>query len=140
VTRSAAEIAAGRRTELVLGNLDTIRDWGWAPEYAEIAIAILEHDRADDFVVATGEGHTVRDLVRLAFDLLGLDWERYVRVDEKLVRTSEPAPLVGNSTKLKSAINRAPELRLDRVVRLLLAHDLRELGLPVPFEVPATPA
>jgi GDPmannose 4,6-dehydratase len=133
VTRAAAEIAAGRRSELTLGNLETVRDWGWAPEYAGLAIAILEAERPDDFVVATGEGHSVRELVELAFGLLSLDWQKYVRVDETLVRPSEPAPLVGDTAKLRRVIGRAPELKLADVVRRLLAHDLQALGVAVPF-------
>jgi GDPmannose 4,6-dehydratase len=134
VTRTAAEISAGIKSELVLGNLDTVRDWGWAPEYAGLAIAILEAEKPDDFVVATGEGHTVRELVQMTFGLLSLDWERHVRVDPKLVRPSEPAPLIGDSTKLRRVLGRGPERKLDAVVRSLLAHDLRDVGLPVPFD------
>jgi GDPmannose 4,6-dehydratase len=133
VTRAAAEIACGKRSELTLGNLETVRDWGWAPEYAELAIAILDADRPDDFVVATGEGHSVRELVELTFGLLSLDWQKYVRVDETLVRPSEPAPLIGNSAKLRRVVGRGPEVKLDAVVRRLLAFDLEQLGQPVPF-------
>jgi GDPmannose 4,6-dehydratase len=135
VTHTAARIAAGRASELRVGNLDTVRDWGWAPEYAELAISILELDKGDDYVVATGEGHTVRELVHRVFGLLSLDWEKQVRVDEKLVRSSEPAPLIGNPAKLKAALGRAPEMKLDAVVRLLLKHDLAEVGMDAPFSV-----
>jgi GDPmannose 4,6-dehydratase len=134
VTRAVAEIVAGKRRELVLGNLETVRDWGWAPEYAELAIAILEAERPDDFIVATGEGHSVRELVQLAFGLVSLDWQKYVRVDESLVRPSEPAPLIGDSSKLRRVVGRGPDVKLDAVVRRLLAHDLQSLGIsPVPF-------
>jgi GDPmannose 4,6-dehydratase len=133
VTRAAAEIAAGKQRELVLGNLDTVRDWGWAPEYAGLAIAILEQERPDDFVVATGEGHSVRQAVELTFGLLSLEWQKYVRVDKSLVRPSEPAPLIGNCDKLRRIVGRAPELKLDAVVRRLLVHDLRTVGAAVPF-------
>ena len=81
----------------MLGNLDTVRDWGWAPEYASLAIAILDQERPDDFVVATGEGHSVRQALELTFGLMSLDWQEHLRVDESLVRPSEPAPLIGNS-------------------------------------------
>ena len=133
MTRAVAEIAAGKRQELVLGNLDTVRDWGWAPEYAGLAIDILDQELPDDFVVATGEGHSVRQALELTFGLLSLDWEKHLRVDESLVRPSEPAPLIGNSEKLRRVVGRAPELKLDAVVRRLLACDLERLGLPVPF-------
>src|ERR1022692_349175 len=83
VTRGVAEIVAGKRTQISLGNLDTIRDWGYAPEYAALSVALLDLDRPDDFVVATGEGHTVRDLVSQAFALVDLDWQKYVQVDTR---------------------------------------------------------
>jgi GDPmannose 4,6-dehydratase len=136
VTRGVAEIVAGRARELALGNLDAVRDWGYAPEYAELAIALLDLDQPDDFVVATGVGHTVRDLVSQAFRLVGLDWEEYVRVDTTLVRRSEQIPLVGNSAKLKRVLGRAPQVGFDSTLKILLAHDLGQLGCRVPFRVP----
>jgi GDPmannose 4,6-dehydratase len=133
VTRGVAEIVAGKVDHLSLGNLETMRDWGYAPEYAALSIALLDHDVPDDFVVATGEGHTVRELVTGAFGLVGLDWERYVRVDTGLVRRSEQVPIVGRSAKLKRAIGREPMVRFESVLKILLAHDLRQLGCSVPF-------
>jgi GDPmannose 4,6-dehydratase len=138
VTRAVAEIVAGKRERLSLGNLETVRDWGYAPEYAELAVEILSQDRADDFVIATGEAHTVRELVSTAFGLVGLDWEKYVHVDTSLVRRSEAVPIVGNAAKLKRTLGRGPSVKFESVLRLLLAHDLRGLGRDVPFAVPAT--
>jgi GDPmannose 4,6-dehydratase len=137
VTRAVAEIVAGQREHVTLGNLDTIRDWGYAPEYAGLALALLDEAPPDDFVIATGEGHTVRDLVTQAFRLVDLDWEKYVRLDDLLVRRSEPVPLIGDSSKLRHAINRAPSVRFSSVLKILLAHDLRQLGCAVPFDDPA---
>src|SRR5450432_2253763 len=88
VTRGVAEVVAGKIDRLSLGNLETIRDWGYAPEYAALSIAVLDSETPGDFVIATGEGHTVRELVTKAFGLVGLDWEKYVRVDTTLVRRS----------------------------------------------------
>ena len=136
VTRGVAEIVAGRADHLSLGNLETIRDWGYAPEYAALSIALLDCETPDDFVIATGEGHTVRELVTKAFGLVGLDWEKYVRVDTTLVRRSEQVPIVGNSGKLKRAIGREPRVRFESVLEILLAHDLRQLGCEVPFTSP----
>jgi GDPmannose 4,6-dehydratase len=136
VTRGVAEIVAGKTDHISLGNLETMRDWGYAPEYAALSIALLDHDVPDDFVVATGEGHSVRELVTGAFGLVGLDWERYVRVDTGLVRRSEQVQLVGRSAKLKRAIGREPIVRFATVLKILLAHDLRQLGCPVPFASP----
>jgi len=136
VTRAVAEIVAGKRETLALGNLDTVRDWGYAPEYASFSVKILDLDTPDDFVVATGEGHTVRDLVSRAFELAGRDWQKHVRVDEKLLRPSEQLPIVGNSSKLERALGRRPETKFESVLRILLAHDLASLGCKVPFESP----
>jgi GDPmannose 4,6-dehydratase len=137
VTRAVAEIVAGKRERLSLGNLETIRDWGYAPEYAELAIDLLRQERADDFVVATGEAHTVRELVSTAFRLVGLDWEKYVHVDTSLVRRSEAVPIVGDAGKLKRKLGRGPSIKFESVLRLLLANDLRALGRDAPFAVPA---
>lgn len=136
VTRSVAEIVAKRRDKLVLGNLDTVRDWGFAPEYAEIAVDLLDHDRADDFVVATGEGKRVRDLVQIAFSLVGLDWEKHVEIDATLVRPSEPSSLIGNAAKLRETIGRDVQVKFDSLVRYMLASDLALEGVAVPFELP----
>lgn len=140
VTRSVAEIVAGKRDSLSLGNLDTVRDWGYAPEYAGLSIDILDLDRSDDFVVATGEGHAVRELVSRAFSLVDLDWEKYVRVESGLVRPSEQLPIVGNSAKLERAIGKRPRVKFDDVLRILLAHDLSALGCKVPFPSPGPSA
>jgi GDPmannose 4,6-dehydratase len=137
VTRGVAEIVAGKRKQISLGNLDTIRDWGYAPEYAALSVALLDLDRADDFVIATGEGHTVRDLASSAFALVDLDWQKYVHVDTSLVRPSEQVPIVGNSAKLERAIGAAPRVKFGEVLRILLAHDLRSLGCAVPFDSPS---
>jgi GDPmannose 4,6-dehydratase len=136
VTRAVAEIMAGKREALPLGNLDTVRDWGYAPEYAALSVRILDLDAPDDFVVATGEGHTVRDLVSSAFGLVGLDWQQFVRVDQELLRPSEQLPIVGNSAKLERCLGRKPTTKFPSVLRILLAHDLTSLGCKVPFESP----
>jgi GDPmannose 4,6-dehydratase len=136
VTRQVAEIVAGKRDSIQMGNLETVRDWGYAPEYAALSIALLDLDTADDFVIATGEGHTVRDLVSQAFALVGLDWQRYVRLDQHLVRPSESRPIVGDASKLKRHVGVGPAIKFDAVLRILLAHDLEELGCSVAFERP----
>jgi GDPmannose 4,6-dehydratase len=135
VTRAVAEIAAGKRERLVLGNLATTRDWGFTPEFARIAVALLELEQPEDLVIATGEAHAVGELVEEAFRLIGLDWQRYVEVDPKLVRPSEPAPLVGRIAKLRG-LGLQVGVRFADLVRIMLAHDLALEGLPVRFEVP----
>ena len=136
VTRGVAEIVAGRLDHISLGNLETVRDWGYAPEYAALSIALLDCETPGDFVIATGEGHTVRELVTKAFELVSLDWEKHVRVDTTLVRRSEQVPIVGNSAKLKRVVGREPRVRFESVLKILLAHDLRLLGCEVPFASP----
>ena len=136
VTRAVAEIVAGAADHVSLGNLETIRDWGYAPEYAALAIALLDLDAPGDFVIATGEGHTVEDLVTQAFDLVGLPWKQFVRVDTTLIRRSEQVPIVGDNTKIKRLLGRAPEIRFEQILKILLAHDLRQLGCRVPFAAP----
>ncbi len=136
VTHGVAHIVAGKAKGMALGNLDAVRDWGYAPEYAALSIAMLDLEQADDFVVATGEGHTVRELVSHAFDLVGLDWKKYVAVDDTLVRRGEQVPSIGDSRKLGRAVGTTPKVKFDEILRTLLAHDLRSLGCDVPFESP----
>jgi GDPmannose 4,6-dehydratase len=137
VTRAVASIMAGKGDHLSLGNLETVRDWGYAPEYAALSIALLDLDAPGDFVVATGEGHTVRELVTTAFSLVGLDWERWVRLDSALVRPSEAVPIIGDSAKLARTLGAGPRVRFETVLKTLLAYDLRALGCAVPFALPA---
>jgi GDPmannose 4,6-dehydratase len=133
VTKGVAQIVAGKINQISLGNLETVRDWGYAPEYAALAADLLDLDQPDDFVLATGEGRTVRELVSHAFGLVGLDWQKYVQVDNTLVRRSERLPIVGDSSKLGRALGTTPKVKFDSILRILLAHDLRSLGCDVPF-------
>jgi GDPmannose 4,6-dehydratase len=137
VTRGVAAIVAGKADVLALGSLDTVRDWGYAPEYATLSIALLDLAAPDDFVIATGVGHTVRDLVSQAFGLVGLDWQKYVRLDSALVRRSESVPIIGDSAKLRRVLGTAPKVTFEATMKILLAHDLEQAGCAVPFAVPA---
>jgi GDPmannose 4,6-dehydratase len=119
VARGAAAIAAGHETELVLGNLDAQRDWGYAPDFVEAMWRIVRHDEPGDYVVATGELHSVRELVELAFAHVDLDWRDHVRVDESLVRRDE-RPLVGDATKARKVLGWAPTIGFEELVRLLV--------------------
>jgi GDPmannose 4,6-dehydratase len=119
VAHGAAAIAAGRETELVLGNLDARRDWGYAPDYVDAMWRIVQHEEPGDYVVATGELHSVRELVELAFAHVGLDWREHVRVDESLVRPDE-RPVVGDASKARTVLGWAPTVRFEDLVRLLV--------------------
>lgn len=136
VTHGVAAIVARERAELRLGNLDTVRDWGFAPEYAAIAAALLEQETPEDFVVATGEGHSVGELVERAFALVGLDPRAHVHTEPALVRPREPVPLIGSTDRLRARLKIDVDVRFDHLLRFLLAYDLRLKGLDVPFEVP----
>ena len=119
VARGAAAIAAGRETELVLGNLDARRDWGYAPDFVDAMVRIVRHDEPGDFVVATGEMHSVRELVELAFAHVGLDWRSHVRVDETLVRPDD-RHVVGDPAKACRVLGWTPTVGFEELVRLLV--------------------
>jgi GDPmannose 4,6-dehydratase len=99
ITRAAARIKLGLQQDLYLGNLDAKRDWGYAGDYVEAMWLMLQQDQPDDYVIATGETHTVREFLDVAFGHLSLDWERYVKIDPKYYRPTEVDLLIGDATK-----------------------------------------
>jgi GDPmannose 4,6-dehydratase len=129
VTRGVAAILSGQQDALYLGNLEAKRDWGYAPEFVEAMWRMLQQDQPDDYVVATGEMHSVRELVDVAFGLVGLDWEAYVRVDERYFRPTEVDELCGDASKAAKALGWRPATTFDGLVRLMLEADLRDAGL-----------
>jgi len=129
VTRGIAAILAGTESKLYLGNLDARRDWGYAPEYVEAMWRMLQHDHPDDFVVATGEMHTVREFVQLAFGLVGLDWEEYVVIDPRYFRPTEVDELCGDASKAREQLGWEPSTPFPELVRTMVESDLREAGL-----------
>jgi GDPmannose 4,6-dehydratase len=129
VTRGVAAILAGQADKLYLGNLDARRDWGYAPEYVEAMWLMLQHERPDDFVVATGEMHSVREFVELAFALVGRDWREFVVVDPRYLRPTEVDELRGDASKAKAALGWVPRVSFPDLVRLMLEADLREAGV-----------
>ncbi|HEY3356072.1 MAG TPA: GDP-mannose 4,6-dehydratase [Polyangia bacterium] len=137
VTRGVAEIVAGRRQELTLGNLATVRDWGYSPDYAEAAVRIVEHDTPGDFVVATGEGHTVEALVAEAFGIVGRDWRAHVRHDSALERPSEIAPLIGDPRHVARTVGWQAGTRFAELVKLMVAADCHGLGVAPPWAAAA---
>jgi GDPmannose 4,6-dehydratase len=128
VTRAVARIKAGRQEHLYLGNLDAVRDWGYAPEYVEAMWRMLQADQPDDYVVATGTACSVRDFVRLAFAHAGLDWERHVRHDPSYERPAEVDALVGDPTKAAAALGWQPAVLLDDLVRIMVDADVEQLS------------
>jgi len=119
IAQAAAAIAAGRHDELVLGDLDAKRDWGYAPDYVNAMWLMLQRDEPDDYVIATGELHTVQELVELAFVHVGLDWTEYVRVDDSL-RRGQLYELVGDATKARTQLGWRPSVTFEELVALLV--------------------
>jgi GDPmannose 4,6-dehydratase len=129
ITWHAAAIKHGRRDELVLGNLDAERDWGYAKDYVEAMHLMLQQDEPDDFVIATGQIHTVRECVQIAFDEAGIgDWERYVRLDSKFLRPAEVDQLVGDATKAKEQLGWQAQTSFEELIRLMTRSDLELLS------------
>jgi GDPmannose 4,6-dehydratase len=129
VTRGIAAILAGREEHLYLGNLEARRDWGYAPEYVEAMWRMLRQDTPDDYVVATGEMHSVQELVEVAFGLVGLDWQRHVRIDERYFRPTEVDELCGDASKAERVLGWRPTTTFHDLVRLMLEADLRDAGI-----------
>lgn len=127
VTSTVAAIAHGRTDELRLGNLDAKRDWGYARDYVRGMWLMLQEDGPDDYVLATGETHTVREFVELAFSSVGLDWTDYIVVDERFYRPTEIFELRGDSRKAKETFGWEPETGFHELVRLMVDEDLRNL-------------
>jgi len=129
ITRAVAAIVAGTTSELYLGNLDAARDWGYAPEYVEAMWLMLQRPAAGEYVVATGEMHTVRDFVSTAFGLVGLDWERYVRTDPRYLRPNEVDELRGDASKATRELGWTARTRFPELVRIMLEADLLAAGV-----------
>jgi GDPmannose 4,6-dehydratase len=128
VTRAAAAISLGLEQELVLGNLDAVRDWSFAGDVMRGARAMLRHPDPGDYVLASGVGHTVRELVDAAFKCVDLDAERYVRVDPALVRPAEKVPLVGDPSKARELLGWEPETAFEQMIGEMVEADLRVLA------------
>jgi len=128
ITRAIARIRAGLQQRLYLGNLDAKRDWGYAPEYVDAMWRMMQLDEPDDFVVATGETHTVREFVQTAFDYVGLDWEKYVEIDPKYFRPNEVDILQGDASKAERMFGWRPRVRFSELVKLMVDADMKLLA------------
>lgn len=129
ITWHAAAIKLGQRDKLYLGNLDAKRDWGYAKDYVKAMWLMLQQDRADDYVIATGQTHTVRECVEVAFDEAGLgDWQRYVEIDPQFVRPAEVDLLIGDPGKAKRDLGWVPETSFEQLIRLMTQADLELLS------------
>lgn len=128
ISRAVAAIKLGLQQSLFLGNLDAKRDWGYAPEYVEAMWLMLQQDQPDDYVVATGETHSVREFVEEAFGHVGLDWEKYVKHDARYERPAEVDLLVGDPAKAKKQLGWEPKTRFQNLVRIMVDADLALLN------------
>lgn len=125
VCKAVAAIATGKLDKLFLGNLDSCRDWGYAKEYAEWIYQIMQHDTPDDFVIATGETHSVREWVQEAFRVAGIEeWEKYVDYDKNLTRPAEVDLLIGDATKSKRVLGFEPKVKFHELVKIMTTHEL----------------
>ncbi len=125
ITNTAARIKLGLEKELVLGNIDAKRDWGYAGDYVKAMWLMLQQDEPDDYVVATGETHSVEEFLEKTFSKIGLgDWRNYVRQDPKFFRPAEVDLLIGDPTKAKTKLGWKPEVSFEQLVDMMVAHDL----------------
>jgi GDPmannose 4,6-dehydratase len=127
VTDGVARIKLGLTDTLALGNLDACRDWGFAADYVRAMWLMLQQDAPDDYVVATGEAHSVRELVEIAFGHAGLDWEKHVKTDPRFLRPAEVDHLIGNPAKAKAKLGWAPEVSFPQLVQMMVDADLARL-------------
>jgi GDPmannose 4,6-dehydratase len=125
ITNTAARIKLGVDKELVLGNTDAKRDWGYAGDYVKAMWLMLQQDEPDDYVIATGETHSVEEFLTLAFDKVGLgDWKPFVRHDPKFLRPAEVDLLIGDPAKAKAKLGWQPEVNFEQLVAMMVEHDL----------------
>ena len=127
VTDGVARIKLGLAKELRLGNLDAKRDWGFAGDYVRAMWLMLQQDKPDDYVIATGETHTVKSLVELAFGAADLDWQKYVVTDPSLVRPAEVDLLIGDPSKANKQLGWKPEVAFPQLVEMMVKADLERL-------------
>ncbi|MEA5621993.1 GDP-mannose 4,6-dehydratase [Nostoc sp. UHCC 0251] len=128
ITRAVAGIVAGKQKKIYMGNLDAKRDWGYAKDYVKAMWLMLQKDQPDDYVIATGETHSVREFLELAFSYVNLNWEDYVEFDERYLRPSEVELLIGDSTKAREKLGWTPSVTFEELVSLMVEADLQALG------------
>jgi GDPmannose 4,6-dehydratase len=134
ITRTLARIKSGKEKFLYLGNLEAKRDWGFAPEYVEAMWLILQQERPDDYVIGTGESHSVREFVAESFAYVGLDWEKYVKIDQKYFRPTEVEYLHSDASKARMRLGWKPRVSFQNLVRIMIDYDIEAEGLDSPGE------
>lgn len=134
ISRGVTHILLGRQNKIYLGNLDARRDWGYAPEYVVAMWLILQQDQPDDYVIGTGEAHSVREFLEEAFSYVGLDWKEHVEIDPRYIRPLEVDHLLADSTKVKEKLGWEPRVSFKELVRIMVDADLEAVGLNAPGE------
>ncbi|CAD5933051.1 GDP-mannose 4,6-dehydratase [Planktothrix agardhii 1806] len=127
ITRAVARIVKGKQKEIYLGNLDSKRDWGYAKDYVRAMWLMLQHSEADDYVVATNETHSIREFLDIAFGHVNLDWQNYVKFDERYLRPAEVDILIGDPGKAKEKLGWEPSITFEGLVKLMVDSDLKAL-------------
>jgi len=144
ISNAVAKIKLGLEKELVLGNLDAKRDWGYAPEYVEAMWLMLQQDKPEDYVVATGETHSVKEFAQQAFGVVGLDWQKHVRTDKRFLRPLDIQCLIGDSSKARSDLGWIPKTNFNKLVEIMVKEDLQRwerwlAGERFPWDAPNYP-
>jgi len=129
ITLGIAQILAGRLDSITMGNMEARRDWGYAPEYVELMWKMLQTERPVDYVVGTGEQHSVQEFIEAAFDYAGLDWRKYVRTDPRFLRPTEVDELCANPARANKDLGWAPQVKFAGLVKVMMDADMRALGL-----------
>ncbi len=132
ITRAIAKIVAKKQDKLFLGNLDSKRDWGYAKDYVEAMWLMLQQEQPDDYVIATGETHSIKEFLGAAFNYVNLKWEDYVEFDPRYLRPAEVELLIGDSTKAREKLKWQPSVTFQELVHLMVDADLQALGIPSP--------
>lgn len=145
IANETAKISLGLSKEIRLGNLNATRDWGYAPEYVESMWQMLQQKEPDDYVIATGEAHSVRELVQKAFDVVGLNWQEYVKVDKRFLRPLDVPSLTGDYSKAKKKLGWRPKTKFNRVVEIMVKEEVSRWerwlnGERFPWDAPNYPS
>ncbi len=138
ITYQVARIKCGLASKVTMGNLDAERDWGFAGDYVRGMWMMLQQPAAEDFVLATGETHSVRELLEVAFSAAGLDWQKYVEIDPKLIRPAEVDHLCGDATKVRQRLGWKPTVGFEQLIEMMVKADLKVIQSSIPSAVTAT--
>ncbi|MBP8718864.1 MAG: GDP-mannose 4,6-dehydratase, partial [Candidatus Atribacteria bacterium] len=134
ITRGVARIIAGKDKKLYLGNLEAKRDWGYAPDYVEAMWLMLQQDKPCDYVIGTGETHSVKEFLEEVFNYVGLDWKEYVEIDPRYFRPTEVELLLADSSKARKELNWSPRINFRELVKIMVDSDMELIGLESPGE------